>query len=307
MKKIITFLIILFMLFPLFAQTVYIGGSYLENGQQKASYITDGVMTKIDGVRIDAITVKNGIVYAAGIYREVNNSRIYQYWIDGIPHELPFCTSVTAIYVDNGNVYVHGSEGNYDGSSYWINGRRNFWPDNSHGGYMNVVNGTFYFTGLNPATRQNPSGGLSYFVNGARTNLVNSSNFIAFGIEVVNSIIYVGAYNNQTRQLGYWVNGRLNIINNAPNEIYYLFVSNSDVYILSRGQHYWVNGNRHTYQTPGLSAHWFTVSNGKIYSIGHCHRHRQNQIPCYWVDDEHYELNGFFEERFTPRAIFVMD
>lgn len=89
---------------------LYISGGYTEEGTDKPCYWKNGTLTLLPGVDETgyggtmAMTVSNGKVYIAG-----RGQSSGCYWIDGVCHELKEYYLTRSIAVDNGTVYVLGS------------------------------------------------------------------------------------------------------------------------------------------------------------------------------------------------------
>lgn len=280
------------------AQTVYVGGFYKDNNwDNRACYWVNGNMYIFGGVSVDAITVKDGKVYIAGVYKEEyskGNGVKYTccYWIDGLPFELPKCKNVNKIIVDNGNVYVIGDNENNE-TCFWVNGIYNSGPSDGTIRNMTVINGVIYFAGFYTVGEwPNNTFYACYWINGVRHDLPNSKSFPATtGIEVVNGRIYIGAIDNQNRRACYWTNGVQHLIKNTEDLLIDAFtVSNGNVYMVGR-KHYYINEIRHEFNYEGYFHNdafnkVYTVVGDKIYIAG-----AYFNTPVYWIDSVRYAIN----------------
>jgi len=297
MKKILFVICVLFFIFLAYninaqnrieVMSVYIGGSYQAlpgfNQQRGACYWVNGYMTRLDGVSVQAITTYRGRVYAAGIYSQDGNRRIFCYWVNGMPYPLPGCTSVDKIIVYNNDVYISGSVGIESG--FWINGiRQNMFNDGRIADFK-IIDGVIYAAG---SYMIDDIFYACYWIDDIRIELQNSQNFIAYGIEVVNNQVYIGAWGTVTNLNGscYWINGeqklnsdveRFTLVNKA-------FVIHNENVIMLGNEHYWVNGERHNYRATGFDGDVFTYVNGVIYIAGTFTGLGGNNV-CYWIDAE---------------------
>jgi len=330
MKKIfVTVAVFSLVLFQAAAQTpkVYVGGSknnnYTATGDT-ACYWVNGNEYEIDGKSVDAITVKDGKVYAAGVYRtypvDVKHPfdsgllKVYRYWIDGKPYELPDCVNVNSIFVDDkNNVYVIGSYEEkviYMIRAYWLNGVRQKGPSDGSLRDVAVVNGTVYIAGFYTVAGKNwgeETNYACYWVNGVRNELPNSKNFIAHGIKVINGRKYVAGVDYQNRTACYWIDGKqytFPVSGVSPNYANLAFaVSNGNIIMMDENN-YWVNGTRQNYKAENFLGICFTYAQGRAYVAG-WYNNMGGKI-CYWVDMERFNLfSPQSSGRLSVNAIYV--
>ena len=309
--------------------TIYVGGLYLDHDEQKACYWIDGKRYEIDGESVDYIAVADGKVYTTGTYRDYSKPSEYYpwnswtrfgcYWIDGIRYELLDFSVIRDIYVDNDNVYILGNTRiNRDEfkPGYWANGIYQSLPEPDGDSYavdLKVVNGVVYAAGWYFVDDYPYYA--CYWVNGIRKELPNSEGFSAFGIEVINDRIFIGA-SNQRGLICYWIDGEQYLISDPGNTEYghnAFAVFNEDVYIYaSEGESYWINSTRHELpEAPqrqgnpddikGRAVYNYTIINGKIYVTGRDWDHN-NSIAWYWLDGQYHFLNGY-----AAISIFVVE
>lgn len=298
---------------PPVTQTVYVGGSYMDDKEKtKACYWVNGVRHEMDGVAVNAITIADGKVYAAGIiYRHGNDNEICGYWVDGKHYELPGCSAIRDIHVDSGDVYVTGIRkvGNKTENGYWINGVYRSPPNNSDVLAIAMINGVVYTAGY--YTSECLLHYACYWVNGIRKELPNSEHFAACAIEVVNGSIYVVAVNSL--RICYWVDGVQYMISNLVGETigFKAFaVFNGNVYIAST-KSYWINSRYHNIpaepRTDTNSTRKYpqnyTIAGRKVYITGfEAARDFPRCIAYYWVEGRTYYLNGDYAS-----SIFVAE
>jgi hypothetical protein len=264
--------------------TVYVGGSYMDNGQQKACYWVNGKRHILDGESVNSITAVNGKVYAAGYYRQRGSSNAC-YWADGYRYDLPGLLdddySVGRISVDDGNVYIVGATDN--GVCYWVNGIRNNPPA---GGIMRDVfasGGKVYISGHYTAGSFVKA---CYWINGVRQELPGSEGFFAGIIAVKNNIVYIAGRSFFDGGSCYWVNGKQFIF--PEIEIISLAVSKDNVYIAYEDGFY-KNGKFYREYPEGSYVSFYTkfaVSHGKIFMCGNMY------TPGYFIDNTFYDLDG---------------
>jgi hypothetical protein len=287
---------------------VYLGGYYKENnysaGGNKACYWVDGNMFEIDGESVDVITVYNGKVYVAGIYRtyyvDVNHPldsgilEVYRYWIDGNPYELPGCVNVNSIIVDNNNVYVVGS---YEEKrelirTYWLNGVQQKCPSDGSIRDIFIINGVLYIAGFYTVVeRQNDTTDYAcYWIGGVRYELPNSKNFLAHGIKVVNGHKYIGAVDYQNRLACYWIDDKQYTFSNYEGVVNKEFVVSTGNIVKKKEKNYWVNGVHNNFKASSFFGECFTYAHGKVYIVGAFRR--LGGTASYWIDAERFDISS---------------
>jgi len=310
MKKAMIVFLFIFLIFGIYAQNIYIGGSYsdeinLSGKGRKACYWKNGVQYEIDGVSIDAITVYKTSVYIAGVYRE----NICRYWIDGKPYELPDCLRVYKIHVDNFDVYVVG-DNERNKTCYWKNGVQQNGPSDGifYPKCFTVINGIVYIAG---SFDKGIDFYTCYWVDNIRYELSNSKNFSPCGIEVVGNQIYIGANNFQS-QACYWIDNKQHIFSNTdglPIDVFKVY--NSNIYMVSN-KYYFINGIRREYNIEGyiyniVSKQAYFVNRGNVYIAGWYFYQNQNKVRAgYWIDGVHHILDGK-GRYFNIETIFVYE
>jgi hypothetical protein len=323
MKKAVIVFLFAFLCFEVNSQTVYVGGYYNYNwkADKKACYWVNGTEEHIDGETVDAITVKDGKVYTAGVYRtylvdikhplDSGLLKIYRYWIDGKPYELPDCVNVNAIYVDNNNVYVVGSYEENRGRirTYWLNGVKQKEPPDGAMRDIAFDNGVLYIAGFYTITEKESEIDIAcYWINGKRYELPNSKNFVAHGIKVVNGRKYIGAIDYQNQKACYWIdNAQYTFSNsgdytNIANKAF--TVSNGDVVMMSE-KNFWVNGSKQNFKATGFFGYCVAYARGKTYIAGPYLR--WDGTACYWIDEKRYNIYGSSGDTVGVNTIYVTE
>jgi len=293
------------------AQNVYVGGSYVDDeGWTKACYWVNGVRHELDGVAVDAITAVDGKVYAAGYWQDFSYEPLqtkYCYWVDGKRYDLPGCSIIRSICVDNGNVYITGIKLNDEEdwnpeNGYWVNGVYCPPPSNGSVFALAALNGVVYTAGYYD---DGDTYYACYWVNGILRELPNSNQLAAYGIEVIDGRIYVGAAGG-SRAACYWINNvQYMILQPEEVTISTVFsVFGGDVYMASE-KSYWINGIRHdlpeeTQTLLDSGKNEFSgrqcIFGGRVYIAGYAqgkdYNNQTQRIAYYWVDGRLYYLNG---------------
>jgi hypothetical protein len=291
MKKATFIFLLVLSAYILEAQTVYIGGSYnkstgLTEARDIACYWVNGTFHEIDGISVDVITAKNGIVYAAGKY----NENTFCYWVDGKPNILPDCKEVKQIIVENGNVYILGVNNNK--TDYWINGIRYSGPSDGEIRNITIVNNIIYAAGYYTEKARNFA---CYWINGVRQELSNSDGYFTTGIEVINNNIYIGGMTHN--QACYWINSVQHTITNLKDLLNEAFkVYNGNVYMIGM-RYYYINNTPYEITIPGYHHNAsfrqrYTVVFGKIIIAGGIFE-RRNIVPVYWIDGIRNNISGY--------------
>jgi len=289
--------------------TVYIGGSYKKNNIERACYWSDGYMHKIDGVSISAITAVKGDffshkVYTAGVYREYQSTsrnnynsgivKVYRYWIDSTPYELPDCDHVFGIYVYNDDVYILGSDKN-NVRFVWLNGVKQPAIKDGIIRQLTVYNGVVYIAGYYEAGNIKYA---CYWRNGVRHELPNSQDFYyTTGIIIENNIVYIGATQIVERgvfRACFWINEKQTIISSTTTTLNDAFsVYNGNVYMLGDNCYY-INNDRTPYQAQRFEGFCYASYKGKIYIAGGYYRPGNNYAtPCFWIGGVPNDLSFF--------------
>ena len=290
---------------------VYVGGSYMEDSQERACYWVDGVRHELDGYSVMNITASGGKVYTAGCYKEGETFKAC-YWINHSRYDLPGCKSTGDydfgnISIDSGNVYIVGMYG--DQCCYWVNGVREVPPADGIINDAYAANGSVYLSGYSI------DGEISkayYWKNGIRCELASNVTFnpavtstrISSTIIVVNNKVYAAAsfYPLDTTTDDYytiiWTNSVQQL--KIDERIIALAVSGGDIYVDAQSGYY-KNGQPYQPEKPNpVDAHFNTmisVSQGKIYVAN-----SDGDSACYWVDGVCHDLDGY-----SAKAIFIAE
>ena len=316
MKKLV-FAVILAVLFSACGDTsggktsepsVYIGGSFMDNGVEKACYWVDEKRYELNGDAVFNIIAIGNTVYAAGKYTADGVDKAC-YWVNGVRRDLPGLSIIDGIdaygqiSVDSGNVYVCGmydGNGNEDNKkvSYWVNGIRFEPPANGIDVY--AANGSVYIVG------SYTDGGIfkpCYWVNGVRKGLPNIAasipDWIVGTITVVNNRIYIACIFGTDSDIysSYWIDG---VQQKILTKDYMIIFAVSEGNVYTAGGLLYINGElsdiEYGFFTNNAA---FAVSRGKVYT---CFWDWESETACYWIDGEQFFLDGAY-----ANAIFVKE
>jgi hypothetical protein len=300
---------------------IYIGGSYMDSGVEKACYWVDGKRHELNGTSVENITVVGNAVYAAGYYKDGGVDKAC-YWVNGTRRDLPgfyylydLRNPFPNISVDRGNVYICGIYGSSEDNAktaYWVNGIRRDPPANGIMYGVYAANGSVYIVG---SYTDNGIVKPCYWINGSRIELPNiaagSPDLIVGTITVADNRIYITCAFAVFNAAGivsdiyssYWIDGvQQKIIFNEFAEA--LAVSEGDVYMAS-GSGIYKNGESLTSDYGASRSAGLAVSSGKVYTCGRDREYINGDYvytACYWVDGEQFFLDGA-----RANAIFVKE
>lgn len=298
--------------------SVYIGGSYMDNGVERACYWADGKRYGLNGYTVENITAVRGTVYAAGFYED-NGADKACYWVNQKRYDLPgYSFALHWVYpfpnisVDRGDVYVCGAVEESSLYGYWVNGVRRE-PQ-----FSGVIRGVYAAGGLVYIVGSYTDSGIEkacYWVNGVRRELPNtltgSHDFIQSFIFVQDNKVYTaGSFMNLTPSsvaTSFWIDGVQQKVFSASDLIMAIAVSDGNIYMFMHNDgvdtSLYVNGELSgiDYGSPTNSSAALCVSNSKIYTSG-SYLDNGEIKACYWVDGEQFFLDGY-----QARAIFVKE
>jgi uncharacterized membrane protein len=261
---------------------IYVAGDYVSQGSRiDACYWAKGIVHLLPGGKsystANAITLFDGKVYVAGMYRDGNVQKAC-YWVDKkittLPCERDFSTARAIAVADDGKVYIAGyfNSGDDWKACYWADGQMVELKGGVCAESIAVDGGKVYIAGLaadinTPIVRE-----ACYWIDGELYRLPGGN--YASGIAVADGKVYVS---------GGWSDG---IIDNK--------VTKSQ----SKG-YYWVDGVKREL-SGGRSTYDIAVANGKVYVSGLDY----SKEACYWEDGKVKNTfpNGTSEEGYGIAA-----
>jgi len=284
---------------------VYVGGSFKDNGQDKACYWVNGERLELDGVEVKSITAVKGEVYAAGYYKD-GDDYMACYWVNGERYDLPGLVyeyyGIGRISIDKGNVYVSGTTD--DGLRYWVNGVLQNPPSDGIMRDVYAVNGKVYIPGYYSDGSVIKA---CYWVNGVRQELPGSEGFFAGIFAFEHNKIYIGGKSSwfldgrpMTEDITcHWANGKQYIYPEIKFIIAFA-VSEGDIYMMGQFGCF-KNGKYHSEDRERYYTR-FAVSRGKVYIAitGYLEVDgEEHKFYGYTVDGEEHPLDG------VPYCIYV--
>ena len=317
--------------------TVYMSGWYLDTTmtQMVACYWVDGARIDLEYGAAEDIKVVGGDIYLAGQwFDETGWNGSACYWKNGERFDLEggsqSGTEASAIFVDNGDVFVSGTriaDVGFFGTPiacYWKNGDRTDLTTSdmdAMGLGIGINNGDVYVTGWRIQSHTTIA---CYWKNGAINNLHGTAYFgEAYDIAFKGDNFYIGGWrgpeNGDRWNACYWRNGNLNNINRNSSygtcigsEANAIFIDGDDIYLagfnkvvnLNDIATKWKNGNTHELSgdSANVQVSWLldiAVKDNIKISVGYYHPGVEYEydytpyLPCfpiYYVNGKRYNL-----------------